>query len=91
MPSFGKFNLKPLLYGERDEMKGEINIQNPEQITAKIELTAPLKEWKLLQKSLEKLNNKGASPMWELKEMLKELVYDLEKQHINKYGKDKAI
>ncbi len=72
-------------------MEGKINIQNPEQITATIELTAPLKEWKLLQESLEKLNNKGASPMWELKEMLKELVYDLENQHINKYGKDKAI
>ena len=66
-------------------MTSRIDIEKPQKIEVTVTMTTTLAEWKVLRDALDKAENRGANPLWELRRQLDELLNDLERQCITKY------
>ncbi len=67
-------------------MEARIDLTNPDIINIDVTLTMQLCDWKILYSALEKADTRGKSPIWEMRNMLGELIGDLDKQCIVKYS-----
>ena len=68
-------------------MESSINLKEPNKINVSVTLTMQFHEWKTLYDALEKANTRGKTPIWEMRELLEELIQDLDSQCIIKYSK----